>query len=189
MAAAAHLHDELGHGQRAALAPVAGRGDADAVRAEGSRSCRPRARGRPWSAGRASARSRSRCRGSCRRCAPRRGRPSRDGARSRWSAASVSTIDRVPFHLSSRCGVWIWMSCSCSIARSTWSSKPASSLRVTRLRPISPIPSTFGQLEVARDDLQDPAGQLAVLGLLRVQAHPREVRRCRTARRAWARSP
>ena len=62
----------------------------------------------------------------------------------RWSAASVSTITFVPFHLSSRCGVWMWISCSCSIARSTWSLKPASSLRVTRLRPISPIPSTVG---------------------------------------------
>ena len=57
---------------------------------------------------------------------------------------SESMMSFVPLSLSSRWGVWMRMGRSYFFAISTCSSKMASSLLVFLLRPISPMPRTFG---------------------------------------------
>lgn len=57
---------------------------------------------------------------------------------------SASMMSFVPLSLSSRCGVWMRMGRLYFFARSTCSSKMASSLLVFLLSPISPMPRTFG---------------------------------------------
>ncbi len=92
----------------------------------------------------------------------------------------MSTMRFVPFHLSSRCGVWtriIWLYFT---AISTCRSKIATSFRLFLFSPISPMPSNVGPVEELGDDGQHFLRQREVLGLLRIEAEPRIVRQAVT---------